>query len=1368
MIRRILVMILVFAIISSNVYAADTQSNIKGHWAEQIMGKWIEKGLLKGDDQGNINPDQSITRVEFITFVNRMLGLVKESPLVTRYKDVSTGSWYYKEVAKAIENGYVTGINEYSMAPLRSISRQEAIIIISRIANLEDMTDEDLMKHVTDAGSISDWAVKKITASIKKGYFVGSEGKVNPLGELTRAEAVTILGRFDANERMLYYKGSYELGTVDSVVISGQDIILSNTSISGNLIIGKAVGNGKVTLNNVSVQGKLIMESSTANIIKDEKTFIASQEPEAKKVIQPENTIPGVPNSPDGTPTDSAATPTPTAAGISGGTSSGSNTVTQPTVATQIPTATATPTPKVTPTPTATVKGGDTYKDGIYEGVATGFQSGLHVTVTIENHKIKGIVLGQHNEDEPFITNAAKSVIPAIISSQSADVDVVSGATYSSNGIKKAVKYALNLAIDNGEGEGDHSLPNQLARYKEEGKDSKFYDVAVLADGCYVATGRIQQGRDINSSVVIKYSPAGGVLFSKIYENDNYSSVIETDNGILLAGYDYVNNNFCAVARMLNSSGDTVWEKTFDGTGNDMFGAHYYTRASYAVELPDKKLVIVGTTGSQDGDFKGNSGKNDGFILILNPDGSVFSTKMIGGSENDAIASVGLTRPIYEEDVEELVIAGTTKSMDGSFKDFGSSNSGNVFVMNIPLSKKEGVYAIDTESKEGWCKLIATEGDSWGVAGVVDSNSNVAVAYGQRANVAEDKKDHIWVTKFDHHGKEAWTKDFENGEHNYVVSAGVTNLDEIAVTMESYDESKDGTEFMHGWIGLISDSGKLVWHKAYESQKENLFFNSMPTADGKSLVVCGEDANAEGFMEATLFKFPVTYNETFGGTYEDKTYSGVARGLYAGLHVDVAINSGKITDIQLKENNEDEPYISKAKDGVIPKILTYQTTDVDVVSGATYSSRGIIKAVQYALGTLPVIPDPALNYSKKTVYEGVYAKDASIWFYDVEELDAGGYLVTGAVEKGNGESALIVKYNYDNTMAWEKKVTDARYVSMLETDDGILLSGYSQIDPDPTVLEDEKRYPDALYLDNNGNVIWQKTMTEEGALGQWWMWSNNVLELPDGNFVIGGMLVQPPKPDVDHDHYDAALFILNKADGQVIKTRIIRGDENDMISSVEWANRDKTDIIVTGITQSKDAIFEKGTGAELDESTSFVAKISIAALLDQAVEDKDIAIWIRLLDCDPWVAWQLGSVVDFQGNIYTAYTNRAESVGTDKEKYVSMTKFDASGTPIWTKEYTASDENWVSSIAIRGDDQIILTIESYVGSYEEGSIAKGWVGLISPTDGEVTWKKDYLSAYGSIHFNPAVAADGSYILVSGIEQNREGYYVGTVTKYDTP
>lgn len=85
------------------------------------------------------------------------------------------------------------------------------------------------------------------------------------------------------------------------------------------------------------------------------------------------------------------------------------------------------------------------------------------------------------------------------------------------------------------------------------------------------------------------------------------------------------------------------------------------------------------------------------------------------------------------------------------------------------------------------------------------------------------------------------------------------------------------------------------------------------------------------------------------GTWKDGTYTGSGKGFGGTISVKVTVKDGKISVIDVTSaSGETASYFSKAK-GIIPKMISGQTTNVDVASGATYSSNGIITAVRNAL-----------------------------------------------------------------------------------------------------------------------------------------------------------------------------------------------------------------------------------------------------------------------------------------------------------------------------------------------------------------------------------------------------------------------------------
>jgi uncharacterized protein with FMN-binding domain len=104
--------------------------------------------------------------------------------------------------------------------------------------------------------------------------------------------------------------------------------------------------------------------------------------------------------------------------------------------------------PNTTETAQASASNGPiALEDGTYSGSGNGFRGETSVSVMIENGYITSIEVTGYNDDEQFFSRAETTIIKEILAGQTPDVDAVSGATYSSNGIMEAVANALNLEI---------------------------------------------------------------------------------------------------------------------------------------------------------------------------------------------------------------------------------------------------------------------------------------------------------------------------------------------------------------------------------------------------------------------------------------------------------------------------------------------------------------------------------------------------------------------------------------------------------------------------------------------------------------------------------------------------------------------------------------------------------------------------------------------------------------------------------------------------------------------------------------------------------------------------------------------------------
>ena len=87
------------------------------------------------------------------------------------------------------------------------------------------------------------------------------------------------------------------------------------------------------------------------------------------------------------------------------------------------------------------------YKDGTYTGEADGFGGTVAVEVTVKEGKIEAVEVTSAEKEDGAYLAMAEDIIPKIIEAQSAEVDTISGATFSSTGIKNAAEKALEQAV---------------------------------------------------------------------------------------------------------------------------------------------------------------------------------------------------------------------------------------------------------------------------------------------------------------------------------------------------------------------------------------------------------------------------------------------------------------------------------------------------------------------------------------------------------------------------------------------------------------------------------------------------------------------------------------------------------------------------------------------------------------------------------------------------------------------------------------------------------------------------------------------------------------------------------------------------------
>ena len=169
--------------------------DVDGHWCEDLIYKWTEKGVIEGVGGNKFNPDGLLTRAQAAAIFTRWLDLEATTD-ISFFTDVKVGDWYYDYVAKCYAAGIVKGKAADQFAPNDYITRAEMFTMLCRALNIDGQTT--ISKVFTDIDQVPAWAAEYTYALINNGYVSGmTETTLAPLGNLTRAQMVKLMDNLE-------------------------------------------------------------------------------------------------------------------------------------------------------------------------------------------------------------------------------------------------------------------------------------------------------------------------------------------------------------------------------------------------------------------------------------------------------------------------------------------------------------------------------------------------------------------------------------------------------------------------------------------------------------------------------------------------------------------------------------------------------------------------------------------------------------------------------------------------------------------------------------------------------------------------------------------------------------------------------------------------------------------------------------------------------------------------------------------------------------------------------------------------------------------------------------------------------------------
>ncbi|MDR2530592.1 MAG: S-layer homology domain-containing protein, partial [Oscillospiraceae bacterium] len=295
---RILPILLVVAVMLTVTSASALTSgytDIAGNWAEDVIDRWVDYGVLTigspgasskpGSNTGGrrgsspspapgstqtadtkFRPNDHITRGELALIISNMMRYQTVGTAV--YNDVDADN-VPEAQRDAIRKCAAAGVMQGSagfMSPLGLITREQAVVMIGRAM---EITPSDVPSaSFRDIAEISPYAKNMVLTFKERGYVIGGgDGYFNPKSNMTRAEAVKLLDNIVVNG--LYSKpGVFTVSSMGNVVINVDKVELKGATITGDLIISEGVGDkGSVTLTDVTVNGTVFIRGGSDLIL---------------------------------------------------------------------------------------------------------------------------------------------------------------------------------------------------------------------------------------------------------------------------------------------------------------------------------------------------------------------------------------------------------------------------------------------------------------------------------------------------------------------------------------------------------------------------------------------------------------------------------------------------------------------------------------------------------------------------------------------------------------------------------------------------------------------------------------------------------------------------------------------------------------------------------------------------------------------------------------------------------------------------------------------------------------------------------------------------------------------------------------------
>lgn len=469
--------------------------------------------------------------------------------------------------------------------------------------------------------------------------------------------------------------------------------------------------------------------------------------------------------------------------------------------------------------------------------------------------------------------------------------------------------------------------------------------------------------------------------------------LISTDDGGYLLGGTVrsndgdVNNNHGAndiwLVR-LDRLGNTVWKKTFGGSGNEFIGG--------IQETSDHGFIVVGSSNSNNGDVSGNHGDYDAWVFRIDSRGDLLWQKSFGGSRTDRAHHV-----VIGSD-NGIAVVGSTKSYNGDV-------SGLHSISGDSTATDTWVFKLDETGALQWQKCLGgnniDEGVSIDITGdggfIVGSNS-----WSYDGDVTGNRGIFdIWVVKLNSIGSIVWQRCYGGRNSEYIgrirktadngfIIAGFTESIDGDVTPQPENMLFPKTD---GWILKINANGVPIWNKCYGSpyRGDEKIYDIIELASGDFIasgyVLTPELSTYKNSMDAWLFQVTAT-----GSIVWMNAYGSIGRehGRAVAKSTDDGFLMLGTTDLDAEHNYPAYPTHVRGSHGAATDLWVVKFGRINKVTGTVFFDKNKNGTKD---GEEPLLSDVRVRSVKGQVGVENVTKEGTY----INEVDTGSFVTSVVV-----------------------------------------------------------------------------------------------------------------------------------------------------------------------------------------------------------------------------------------------------------------------------------------------------------------------------------------------------------------------------------